>query len=1233
MSEEKATPIHHNDVKDRLERVTNHVAQTPEGTVRVAINGQQVRVPRDVTVWEACRRAGVSVPTLCFHPRLPSVGKCKVCVVEVVNDDVPFKLSCSTKVKDGMIVVTNSPAVKSKANAALADRLVQAPAVTMQNVMKPFFNPEIEDLGQWAKEALIDDSSPAVYRDMSKCIGCTRCVRACSNLQGMDILEENSQSTAFEPKIRTQFSLPLDLTDCIECGQCAVFCPTGAIVERDDTPLVRKAMASGKIMVVQTAPSIRVAVSELFGKPPGTMSAGKLVAAAKALGFHYVFDTTFAADLTIIEEGNELLRRLERVFTSDVAQEEKQTLLPMFTSCCPGWVNVVEKLYPELIPHLSTCKSPQDMLGSLIKGFWAKTMNLDAEEIYSVSVMPCTAKKGNIKRKQFRLPNGKQIIDCVITTREFGKLLKGKGIGDFDVLPSMEFDNPLGASSGAGILFGATGGVMEAALRTAFEVKTGKTLPRLQFDALRGLQAVKVAEVDMNGLILRAGVVHGMKNARQLLKQIQSGQIPQFHFIEVMACQGGCIGGGGQPRSIDPNIIPRRMSAVYSMDEKSVVRKSHENPYIQKLYAEYLGEPLGDLSHELLHTNYTDRSKSYGANAPCMMGRKTPKRDASVQGLSLSADAILLLFGSQSGNAKKAAETLGEEISATVKGSKVSIAHLDSISDISSFSKSPPKALIAITSTFAEGEFPDNAKQFWGIVSSSEMPKDSMKGTKIAVFGLGSSSYGPTQFCKAGKQLHERFIALGAEPLLDLGFGDDQAPEGFHSGFDPWSKSLLGKLGSTGFALHDPPMPAYRISLALPTRGVDDLTRHPPPGYHFVYLKDVEVLTAPGYDREVRRFVWDIGGSTLNYEVGDHVGIMPRNSVAKVEDVLTLLNLEGSTLISINPTDPKKSAQSQMPFPATLTVRELFKQYLDIQSRPTRKFFESLLPFCADAIERRMLRRLSSDDLEDSKVFEEFTGEYDYVDALSQFRSAIPPVQNLISQIPFIQPRWYSIASAPRPDSGRLETVIVVDRWKTPKKRTKTGLCTGFLFALEAQRKPKVAIMIREGILQLRAGPRPIVMFGLGTGLAPFFGILQHRMHLYLEAGKHDPTKLLGPACLFVGVRHEKKDFIQREFIEQCISSGVLNVLVTAFSHDQDHFIFVQDRIREFPEKVWNMISNPLAVVYYCGPAMGGPTNVPEEITRAVMYCIVKCGKFTEKQAAKFIETMKAEGRFQFEAF
>ena len=586
--------------------------------VNLTLNLQEIQVPEGTTILHAARQLGVKIPTLCNLENREAIGACRVCLVEVEGART-LMAACSTPVNEGMVVRTHSARARAArrqvvelllsehdGNCQTCDRgddcELRALAAEMGIERVPF-----EGIKAHAK---IDDSTPALIRDNAKCIKCRRCVTVCGEVQGVGALFP--QGRGFQTVVGPAFTRDLDSVACVQCGQCAAICPVGAIVEKNSIAEVWQALENpAKHVVVQTAPAIRAALGECFGYPPGTRVTGKMAAALRRLGFDGVFDTNFTADLTIMEEGTELLTRLKKALV-----DKESVALPMFTSCSPGWINFAEFYFPQFLPNLSTCKSPQQMFGAVAKSYYAQKIGKRPEDLVVVSVMPCTAKKYESQRPEMNA-SGVQDVDYVLTTRELAKMIKEAGI-DFVNLPDEAMDAPLGLSSGAADIFANTGGVMEAALRTAYEIVTGKELPadNLHVKAIEGLGGVKEAALTitgaqpewsfLEGVELKVAVSHGLGNTRRLLEHIKANGSP-YHFIEVMTCPGGCIGGGGQPRFTDDAVRLKRIAAIYSEDESKKLRKSHENPDIQTLYKEYLGRPLGERSHHLLHTHYAHK--------------------------------------------------------------------------------------------------------------------------------------------------------------------------------------------------------------------------------------------------------------------------------------------------------------------------------------------------------------------------------------------------------------------------------------------------------------------------------------------------------------------------------------------------------------------------------------------------------------------------------------------------
>lgn len=575
--------------------------------VNIKINNLPLSVPKGISILEAARMAGIEIPTLCYLKKINEIGACRICMVEVKGAR-SLVTACVYPVNEGMEIFTNTERVRKSRKMTLElilsthDRkclsCVRSGTCELQQLCKEF---GVDDEGRFDGANPVheyDDSAIHMIRDNGKCILCRRCVAACQ-AQHISVIGANARG--FDTHIGSAFERPLDSVACVSCGQCIVNCPTGAIYEKDDTAKVLEAINDPeKFVVVHTAPSIRVTLGECFGMHIGTNVQGKMVAALRRLGFDKVFDTDFGADLTIVEEANEFLGRVQN-----------GGVLPMITSCSPGWIKYCEHYYPDMLDHLSTCKSPQQMSGAIIKTWYAEKMGIDPKDIVVVGIMPCTAKKFETKRDD-QAASGYPDVDYSLTTRELGRMIESAGIY-FKHLPDEEFDNPLGDSTGAAVIFGATGGVMEAALRTAVEKLSGEELKSLDFTEVRGTDGIKEASYTVNGMEVKVCVVSGLANANTIMEKVKNGTA-DYHFIEIMGCPGGCVNGGGQPiqHAVVRNFVDlraRRAAALYEADKDMPLRKSHESEAVKRLYDEFLGEPGSHKAHEVLHTSYVARPK------------------------------------------------------------------------------------------------------------------------------------------------------------------------------------------------------------------------------------------------------------------------------------------------------------------------------------------------------------------------------------------------------------------------------------------------------------------------------------------------------------------------------------------------------------------------------------------------------------------------------------------------
>jgi len=575
--------------------------------VNVTINGEPLQVEEGTTILKAAEKKNINIPVLCYHPDLPAWAACGICVVKLENSPKMMR-ACATAVHEGMGIITHDPELYEIRKTVIELILSTHPNDCLfcgrnQNcelqTLAANYGIREQPFEERRRELPWDESTPSIVLNPEKCINCGRCANVCQQLQGVWALEFLDRGE--NVRIAPAGDVTLAESPCIKCGQCSAHCPVGAIFERDDTHSFLEAVRDpDKHVAVQIAPAVRVALGEAFGYEPGEISTGKIYAALRQIGVDVVFDTNFSADLTIMEEANEFVKRLSEGYGE----------MPQLTSCCPAWTDYMEKYYPEMIPSFSTAKSPMMMQGAVTKTYYAENVGKSAKEIFSAAIMPCTAKKFEITRDENMFASGEQDVDVVLTTRELARLIRSAGV-DFHSLPDETADSPIGAYSGAGTIFGNTGGVMEAALRTAYHIATGEEMENMTIEAVRGMDGVREGEIEIQGKKIRVAIAHGMANVSEVIEKVkaakEAGEEPPWHFIEVMACRGGCIAGGGQPYGTTDEIRAKRIAGIYKDDEQSEWRASYQNPQIQQLYKDYLGEPMSEKSHKLLHTHYTPR--------------------------------------------------------------------------------------------------------------------------------------------------------------------------------------------------------------------------------------------------------------------------------------------------------------------------------------------------------------------------------------------------------------------------------------------------------------------------------------------------------------------------------------------------------------------------------------------------------------------------------------------------
>lgn len=1088
----------------------------------VTINGKQVSCKKGTFILQACTDNGIYVPTLCAHPDIPPAGNCGLCVVKVNGDS--YELACSTKVTNGMVIETDTPEVKKRSLDALNafnDMPLMPGSKEIEDIYK-YLIPKRPIRGRKAEK------TNALSFDPETCVNCGRCVRVCGDMQYIGALDEESHS--------------LNDNDCIQCGMCTTVCPTDCLTYNSSISSIIRAMAAGKILVLQIHPSSSVSLGELFGEKIGVDCTKKIIGAAREIGFRYVFDVNFGGDINIIETAHELLHKLSLQPDS----------LPMFTSWCPAWVNFVEKLHPELIPNLSTVKSPHILLSVIIRNYYAHLKEIDLQKLFIVSLLPCTANKDEIKREQLS-----ETVDCVLTTREFGELIKKFDI-DWTELHPGEFDEILGESSGSAALYGVSGGALEATARYLYENLTGKSLGDVKYHQWRGKDDIREASVDFNGRILNSCVCNGVAAAREL---IESGNYKKYQFIDVVACPDGCIAGGGQPKLHNKKNALPRTEAIYQMDESKPDRPTpHNNKALLKIYDDFIGNPYDDFAQSLFHTTFAQQ------NTPILeMKRK-------VHTLPIVA------FGSASGTASRYAGIFAGFIGTVpVQLNMVTIAMLEKTSHI-----------VVFCSTFGDGEFPANAEKFVRNLSES---KTDLGNLKYSICGLGSHDY--PKYCYCGRTLDRLFMQHHAQRFMDIAELDSSLPDHGEHIFEAWAPQCVKRLGMK--------MPDSSIGANytfVPTTSSDDsVIKSPmkPVGYEFGTILQTKVITPEGFEPKMRYYEIRLPQG-MTYEAGDLLAVLPQNDNETVKAVLQELKLNGDDIMDVTTTRP----EGYNTIPSRLTLWQLFSQYLDLNGVPSRNLIRAYKQFTNDQFARERYERLL--DPADPRFYNDLAKDMSTREFILEYtRHGSPPLDVLVSNITHIRARLYCIASAPCHSSSSVELIISDNIFGPGNSRR--GLCTSFM---AREGLTKLAVRTQRGCFSYPKQQKPsIIMAALGCGVAPMLSLLQHRESLEGEKGD---------ACLFFGCRVKNSYPDIDKQLSDYVKSGLLQNCFTSYSREGTTKSFITEDMAEQSDLIWNLWRDVNCTFAYCGP----PRGIPEKIRMNFVRISMEKGGMSREEAENF---------------
>ncbi|KAK8883132.1 hypothetical protein M9Y10_045780 [Tritrichomonas musculus] len=1226
--------------------------------IQVTINGHSYSFQKDISILEACREKNIYIPTLCYHDDLPASGKCGLCVVKINGST--FAHACIQKIKNGMNIETTSADVIAQARRAynnFIDMSVPPPSKDIEEISKYLFPKNTVRTRE-------SDQSNSLDFDPSLCINCGRCVRMCSDVQNINAL--NYQN----PRIRNN--------ECISCGQCISVCPTEALKSHSSKSELLSALAEKKTLILQIAPATRVAIGECFGYDPGTIVTGKVIQAARKLGFKYVFDTNFGADMTVIEEGNELLRRmkikvdstfedksekkielasfsdatnyalkkssgcfsvvsslsnmpplpmrspsgiffrpqvtrttintpscpsfinmppttntnttstnrcpqgnkimnkkldplmpLDDIFTSNSQEIQchsksyhESNVLPQFTSCCPAWVNYVEKLHHELIPNLSSTKSPHMIVAKLVKTYFASMMNIDPKEIFMVSLMPCVAKKDEIRRMQLTGD-----CDAVITSQEFAALVDEFGI-IFKSLTDSEFDSLLGASSGAGQIFGTTGGVAEATIRYIHKLITKKPLTdKIEYEAFRGMKTIKTSTIKIDSHQFKIAVCNGISAVNEL---IETDKYKGFDFIEVMACPGGCIGGAGQPY-LRKSRMQERMNGIYSIDKSKEVRVADENPDLQTVYRTFVGQPGTPKAHHLLHTHFEPQESAILAQRRRMMSMP------------------IVAYGSASGTAMKFARIVAKFI-----GTK-SVA----INNLTVKQLIARKVAIFIVSTIGEGEFPMNSRKFVKELSNS---MEGLSDVRFAVCGLGNQSY--KYFCRAGIELDQYLEQHLARPIVPLVKIDTSTEDKGETDFEGWCHNLSRSLGLK------PPKIEVHLNYSLVKVDDDNVISNPltPVGFEVATLKNRQMMTPDclkGTNHQIMSYQIKLQKG-FHYQTGEMIEILPENPPDFVEKVLNTLKLNGDHIFALIANDSTVHTF----VPEKVSVKQLFSQYLDLCGPPDRSLLRAFLTVANKEGTDRINKMLDVKQDEGVKQYMKNVNTCEFICEFSQY--GIPSVELLLSGCHHIKPRQYLISSSPMRNQNIANILVLNHKFGINNKRN--GMCTSYL---ERPKLKNIHVRISKSSFELPDDCKaPIIMVAVGCGIAPMLSIIQNR----------GPQN--GPSLLIFGstskeVHKKLTDEIDKEIANGCVTDVLYawsnekiiesDILQRASSSEieKDTGAKIKEVIMKNKEKVWKYWFDDRTSLYYCGI----PGHLPDEIKELLLKITIEEGGLSIEEA------------------